>query len=72
MVDGWEDIHPETGAEEGGGRKRWESGRGIVQDERGWSGRGLRHAREQRTHCGKRAVAVGGEGGVDVAAKELR
>ena len=22
MVDGWEDIHPETGVEEGGGRKR--------------------------------------------------
>ena len=33
MVDGWEDIRPETGAVKGGGRKRWESGRGIVQDE---------------------------------------
>ena len=43
-----------------------------MQDERGWSGRGLRYARGQRIHCGKRAVAVGGEGGVDVVSKEQR
>ena len=37
MVDGWEDTRPETGAEEEGGRKKWENGRGTVQDVRGLS-----------------------------------
>jgi hypothetical protein len=43
-----------------------------VQDERGWIWRGRRHAIGQRIHCGKRAVAEGGEGGVNVVAKEQR
>ena len=69
---GWGDSRPETGAEEVGGRERWESRRGTGQGERGWSGRGREHAIGRRTHRGRRAVAKGGEGGVDVVAKDWR